>query len=159
MTAGSLPAVFFLEAFVAVVISDLKHVLIVNVSTNPKEPVESSVSLSIVPNSNFFERENLEKWNLVKNHPDVKKYIDEGLLRVIEDPKTAKGAKKGGTPETLEKIDAKLAVDLVKHTGDVDILRKWLDEEDRETVIAALRQQIKDMKEIDEARAKAQAIA
>lgn len=150
-----------------IVISELTHAHILNGSTASKAEMEkrpdivhdTAVSLSIKPGANFIVGTDLVKFNAVKVHPDFLRMVDEGQMRVIDDSKT-KGKKGGdGVPETLEGIEGPMAVSLVKSTMDAEILGAWQDEEERESVKKAIREQIKMVKEIDAQRKEAQDLA
>jgi hypothetical protein len=120
---------------------------------DPLDPSNTHISLAIIPGANFLDAGKAGLWLELKKHPDVVAGLDDGTFVELDIAKTAKGT---AAPDSLLEYDSKMAVEVVKGTAEVTLLKSWLAEEDRQTVVAELRKQIKLMDELDKARAAAQ---
>ena len=134
-----------------IVVSDLSSPTTLSHSTDRKHADDTKVSIMVKPGSNFFEKEEAKTWAVIKEGSrTAKEMLDEGVLReLVVDGEHA-------TPDSLKDFDQKMAIDVVRGTADGEVLKTWLDEEERTGVTKALQAQIKLIKQVDEQREKAQ---
>lgn len=93
-----------------------------------------------------------EQWAQVKDHPAMRRRINQGLIEVLSEGDESEHASE------LAKLRPNEARRLVAETIDVDVLEKWREVEDRETVLEALEKQVgKVSKTVDEAERDAKA--
>ncbi len=149
-----------------IVVSELRHLHSFNGSlqkaTKEDETATSTSALTVqlIPGSNFFTGKKLEEFQaIVAVHPDFLRMVDEGEMRLI-DASATKLKKGADAPDSLKGIDdSKMAISIIQGTMNAELLKTWQDEEERESVKAALRDQIKVVTDFDDIRAKAQAEA
>lgn len=96
-----------------------------------------------------------EIWEAVKNHPGVVQRLKKGDLVVMNQPPVSveappvapKPEVPGGADQQAENYDLKDysftdAMDIVKETLDLEVLKDWETKEDRKTVLAVIKSQI-----------------
>lgn len=76
------------------------------------------------------------EWEKVKEHPFIKLWLEDGTIEIKE-----------GSIKDITKLNATDAIEVVEYTFNSKTLEKWLKEEDRKTVIAAIEKQLKELKE------------
>lgn len=89
-------------------------------------------------------------WEQNKDHPGIKRMIDEGKIEIMSEKIQVKEGKKlvtkiiGQTDEevSLKHFTETRAIAIVKGTLNRDILERWLDEETRHKVKRALKKQV-----------------
>lgn len=113
---------------------------------------EAGNTVVIVPGVN---EKTDEEWKAIKDHPDVKSRIDEGVLVLVQ-PASADGRKKQpeGLPKTLEGMTAATAIDFIDGIFDIDQLKAWKKKESRSGVVSAIDKQIKTVKAAEDANAR-----
>jgi len=134
-----------------IVVSDLASPVTISHSTDRKKADDTQIKLALIPGANFFDKEDAKTWLAIKTgNRTVIEMLEEGTLRelITNSP--------NAVPESLAEFDAKMAVDVVRGTASAEVLKKWIDEEDRQTVIKPLQAQLKIIIAVDERRAKAQ---
>lgn len=113
---------------------------------------EAGNAVIIVPGVN---EKTDEEWKAIKDHPDVKNRVDEGILVVVQ-PASTDGRKKQpeGLPKTLEGMNTGSAIDFIGGTFDIDQLKAWKKKDVRSGVISAIDKQIKSVKAVEEANSR-----
>lgn len=77
-----------------------------------------------------------EVWERAKTHPGLRRRIQQGVVELISDGDDAEHAAE------LTGMRVRESLTLVKETIDEDILRHWLEIEDRDSVVKALETQL-----------------
>jgi hypothetical protein len=88
------------------------------------------------------------EWNKLKEIKEVQEKIDEGVLVIVSEPKPGKKTEQG-LPKELTPMIAGDAIDLVSGIVDLDVLKAWEKKEKRNTVIKAIKDQIKTVKDLE----------
>lgn len=92
-------------------------------------------------------------WKALKAHPQIKKQIDAGDLEVVtEKDRDDKDVEKDGGDANLPG-KAGDAVKAVNKCWDKDLLEKWLENENRPSVVKAINKQLKNLELSPEERA------
>lgn len=91
-----------------------------------------------------------EEWDVIKNHPQVKGYIKDGVISVKEDVISEKEDKDADeNVDSEEQKNSKEQVVYVSEITDIEKLEELLETEERKTVIKAIKKQIAALEKIN----------
>ena len=99
----------------------------------------------IIPGVNHVER---SVWELHENNPSIQEFIKTGKMEVIVDSDEKQESKNNEIEcesDELSGLNVKKAVEIVKGTYRIDLLKKWSEMETRRGVITAIESQIETM--------------
>lgn len=92
-----------------------------------------------------------EVWKKLTEHPQIKRFVDEGIIEFLEEKKVEKKGKKqvvkmigtDDSPIDLKDLTEAKAIKIVKETHRRELLQRWRDAETRTKVKRALTKQLK----------------
>lgn len=90
-------------------------------------------------------------WEHYQGHPEIQRFIDEGVIEVMDEKKVEKKGKKvvqkklglDDSPLNLKDLAEDRAIKVAKETNNRDLLERWHDAETRTKVKRALEKQLK----------------
>lgn len=86
-----------------------------------------------------------EQFNALTSHPSYLSYVERKALIVHHAEKEVQAVPLSETPANLAGYNVDDAEDIIDNTHDIDVLKRWLNDEPRKTARTALNQRIKDL--------------
>jgi hypothetical protein len=105
-----------------------------------KATVMDAEGVKLMPGANQVDR---QAWERARKHPIVKALIEDGTIEELEEI---------ADEHPLKNLKPGAAISLVKETVDAQLLKGWLEDEERKPVRAAIEKQIEALEEPAELR-------